>query len=348
VSGAVSSPLVRVLAEGVPLPAPVTASVLSNGHFHAGEFSLVFAASSGVGTWWDASPPWVLDVQVSADGIGFTTLITGEVDQIEYDVATGQVLLAGRDFVAAMIEAPTQETFQNRTSSEIAGAIAARHGLAAAVVPTSTLAGTFYQQDHVRNSLGAFARARTEWDLLTWLAQHEGCDVWVQGRTLYFQPLAQPGLPDFTVLVGTDANGVAVANVEQLRCTRALTLAKGAQVDVHSWSSRQQRAFVKTARTGKAGTARRYVVVRPNLAEDQAAAMARNMLEQVGRQERIIEIEMPGETSLTPRSQVAVLGTGSSFDQSYWVDWIHRQVSMAGFRQSLRLKNHSPMPVAQS
>ncbi len=347
-SGAVSSPLVRVLADGVALPGPLTASVLCNGHFHAGEFSLSFAASSGMGAWWDLSPPAVLDVQVSTDGIGFTTLITGEVDQVEYDVGTGLVLLAGRDFVAAMIEAPTQETFQNRTSSEIAEAIARRHGLAAEVAATSTLAGTFYQQDHVRSSLGAFARARTEWDLLTWLAQHEGYDVWVQGRTLYFQPLPQPGLPDFTVLVGNDANGVTVANVEQLRCTRALTLAKGAQVEVHSWSSRQQRAFTRTARAGAAGTARRYVVVRPNLAEDQAAAMARTMLEQVGRQERIIEVEMPGETALTPRSQVAVMGTGSSFDQSYWVDWIHRQVSMAGFRQSLRLKNHSPLPVAQS
>lgn len=92
----------------------------------------------------------------------------------------------------------------------------------------------------------------------------------------------------------------------------------------------------------------RYIFVRPNLTEDQALQLAQTTAEQITRQERHVEIEMPGELTLSPRSQVAITGTGTSFDQSYWVDSIHRQVSMAGFRQTLRLTNHSPQSVTFS
>ena len=350
------APRLLVLSGGAALPAPVSASVTSNSYYHASEFELRFAASSAAGGWWDVAPPWVVEVQVSTDGIGYTPLLTGEVDSVDFDLATLTVALAGRDFTAALIEAKTQESFQNQTASEIAKTIAARHNLAAEVAPTTTLAGTFYQQDHVRTSLGQFARARTEWDILTYLAQHEGFDVWIDGRTLFFQPQAQPGSPDFTIAVSTTPAGAVVANVEQLRCLRALTLAKDIQVEVHSWNSRQQRGFTRSARaigakvaaiqkaSNQVGTTtQRYVFVRPNLTEDQALQFARAMLEQIGRQERNIEVEMPGETLLSPRSQIALTGTATSFDQIYWVDRIHRQVTMQGFRQSLRLKNHSPL-----
>ncbi len=355
-SGTVLLPRLRVLSGGLALPAPSSATITSNSHDHASQFALSFSASSQAGAWWDVSPPWVVDVQVSTDGVSYATLIAGEVDSVDFDLATRTVSLVGRDFVAALIEAQTQESFQNQTASEIATTIAARHNLTADVASTSTLAGTFYQQDHVRLSLGQFARARTEWDILTYLAQHEGYDVWVQGRTLYFQPQAQPGQPDFTVAVTTAPAVGTIANVEQLRCLRALTLAKDIQVEVHSWNSRRHYGFTKSARaigakvaavqpaSNQVGTTtQRYVFVRPNLTEDQALQLAQQMLEQLGRQERNIEIEMPGETRLSPRSQIEVTGTGTSFDQLYWVDTIHRQVTLKGFRQSLRLKNHSPL-----
>lgn len=349
-------PRVRVLANGEALPTPLSASITSNSYYHASEFALTFAASARAGAWWDVSPPWVLDVQVSTDGASYSTLLSGEADTIAYDAATHMLSVAGRDFVAALIETKTQESFQNQTASEIAKTIAARHNLSADVAATTALAGTFYQQDHVRLTLGQFARATTEWDILTYLAQNEGFDVWVEGRTLYFQPQPAPGSPDFTVAVTTTPDGATLANVEQLRCLRALTLAKDIQVEVHSWDSRHQRGFTKTARAIGAKTAaiqkasnqvgtvtQRYVFVRPNLTEDQALQLAQRMLEQLGRQERNVEIEMPGEMTLSPRSQVAVTGTGTSFDQLYWVDSIRREITVKGFRQSLRLKNHSPL-----
>lgn len=356
-SESLPQPRVRILCGGAVLPTPVSASITANSSYHASTFALTFAISRAELAWWDVPPPWVVDVQVSTDGVGFSTLITGEVDSVDLDVASGLLGLAGRDFTAALIEARTMETFQNQTASQIAQTIATRHGLSAVVTPTTALAGVFYQQDHIRLSLGEFARARTEWDILTYLAQHEGYDVWVQGTTLHFQPQPSPGTADFAVTLTRGPGGSLDANVEHLRCLRALTLAKDIEVEVRSWNSRRQYGFTKSARaigakvaavqpaSNQVGTTtQRYVFVRPNLTEDQALQLAQQMLEQLGRQERNVEIVMPGETSLSPRSQVAIVGTGSSFDQGYWVDSIERHIDMhSGFRQTLRLKNHSPV-----
>ncbi len=50
---------------------------------------------------------------------------------------------------------------------------------------------------------------------------------------------------------------------------------------------------------------------------------------------------MPGELTLTARSVIALSGTGTSFDASYYVDEIDRSWSEdQSFRQTLKLKNH--------
>ena len=353
-SGTILVPRVRVLSNGQPLPTPIGVEITTNNYYHPSDYSITWAASSAPGMWWDVEPPWVLDVQLSTDGSTFTTLITGEVDQTTVSVKEGLVSVTGRDYIAAFIESVTQELFANQTASEIATTLAARHNLAAVVTPTTTLAGTFYVQDHARTTHGQFSRPRTEWDLLTYLAQREGFDVWVQGRTLYFQKQVAPNKPDFTIAVDAAA-GVTVANVEQLHMARALTLAKDIQVDVRSWNSRRKAGFTKSVRAIGAKVAnvaasanqvgvqsQRYVFVRPNLTEQQALTLAQTMLEQLSRHERNIEVEMPGETALTARSLVALTGTGTTFDQNYWIDSMQRRVTAQGFRETLKLKNHSP------
>ena len=87
-----------------------------------------------------------------------------------------------------MIEARVDETFSNRTSSEIAATFAGRHGLQAAVQQTSTPVGRYYQSEHDRLTIGQFAKATTEWDLLAFLAGREGFNLFMDGETLVFGP----------------------------------------------------------------------------------------------------------------------------------------------------------------
>ena len=93
----------------------------------------------------------------------------GAVDSVSIDPTLGLVRLDGRDLTGSLIEARTQETFANRTSSEIAALLAGRHNLTPRVSSTTTPVGRYYQSEHDSITLSQFSRATTEWDLLVYL-----------------------------------------------------------------------------------------------------------------------------------------------------------------------------------
>ena len=113
---------------------------------------------------------------------------------------------------------------------------------------------------------------------------------------------------------------------------------------VKSWNTRQQAAFTQTARsTGqgrRGGPPQRIVVVRPNLSTDDANKLAARILADLSAHERLVHAELPGELSLTPRTRIALSGTGTDFDQLYYVAELDRHFSLDhGFTERLRLKN---------
>jgi len=329
-----------VLANGNPVAGVVEAQVRANNHHAADRFIVTIALSADPTALnsWAATQDIAIDIQMSLDGTTFASLIQGTVDFIEIDPIEGLLRADGRDLTATLIETRTQQTFANRTSSEIAAIFASEHNLASAITPTTTPVGRYYQNEHDRITLDQFSRATTEWDLLAFLAQQEGFDVFVIGNTLHFQP---PSGSDGAVTL-------SASSVTDLRLERALTLARDLEVTVKSWNSRQQSAFTQTARaTGRSGPTQgrgdapqRYVYVRPNLTSDQALKLAQQKLAELTRHQRVISLTMPGELALTPRSVVMLDGTGTDFDQSYFVDSIERRLHVeTGFTQHLRCKN---------
>jgi hypothetical protein len=196
---------------------------------------------------------------------------------------------------------------------------------------------------------------------LIYLAQREGFDVFVEGTVLHFQPTTPPNAAPF--LIRWQPPGpIPRLNVITLRCSRSDTLAKDIQVQVRSWNSQQARAFTKTARAagtkrpsasgtsafGKGVTTQNYAFVKPNLTEDQAQQVANQLAIDLSKHERVIEVSMPGDLTLTPRNLVRLEGTATSWDQTYYVDEIHRSLSFSdGFKQTLRLKNSSPRSMVQ-
>jgi hypothetical protein len=335
------APRLLVLANGAPLATATEASVTSFGGF-ASAFWRVRAALAGDAALWAASSAVDVDVQVALDPIGdYVSLVQGSADYIGIDPIAGTLTLEGRDRSAALIEARTQETFANRTSSEIAEILAARHGLAADTQPTTTPVGRFWELEHDTLTMDAHTRATTEWDLLATLAGWEGFDLWVTGGTLHFRPpdtLAPPtllsaaptlaGPPDFTAL----------------RLDRALSLAGDLIVTVKSWHSRLGSGTVQTARTARgAGASRDYVFVVPNLTPDAASLLAQRKLTELASHELVVRGEMPGELALSPRGAIQLIGTGTMFDTVFRIDEIERRISMRdGFSQFLPARAASP------
>mgnify|MGYP006982852448 CR=1 FL=1 len=68
---------------------------------------------------WIATGEARIDIRVSFDGQG-VSLIQAGVDRVRIDPLQRSMLLEGRDLTSRLIEARTQESFVNRTASEIA------------------------------------------------------------------------------------------------------------------------------------------------------------------------------------------------------------------------------------
>jgi phage protein D len=339
--------LVAVYSNNAMLAGAASATCTVNNYYHPDTFSLEFAASAGSPGWWDVEPPFVLDTRFSIDdGKSWTPVIIGEVDHLTFSPDTGILHMEGRDLSARMMEAKTQETFLNQTSSEVAATFAGRHGFGTNIAPTTTLVGRYYEADHVKVTLAQSSKTTTEWDMLVWLAQREQFDVYMTGTTLNFQPVTPPNANPYA-LVWTPPNPIPRFNATNLRLERSLTLAKDVQVSVTSWVSRQGRAFSKTSvhagTKSKGGTPQKYIFVIPNLDEATAQARANQLAIDITKRERVFDVPMPGELILTPRNMVALSGTKSSFDQTYFIDSITRSLSFDdGFKQSVRVKNSSP------
>lgn len=300
-------------------------------------------------TWWGAQEnPLLLDIQASVDGgATWTSLIVGQVDHIQIHIEKGLVDVDGRDMTANFIDTKTQETYQNLTSSQIVEKLAAEHGMTADVTPTTTLVGRYYEMDHERIGSGAFTRTTTEWNLLCSFAQKEEFDIWVTGTTVHFHPVVPEDPNPFVVLWDKDR---LFSNAIEITVDRALTFAKDIVVVVQSYDSKTGRSVTKYAPSGarsaaiSSGKAQQFTFIRPNLSDVTAQEEANRLRADLTKHERLIEFSVPADLIVTARNQVSLQGTGSSWDQPYFIDNISRSMSWDdGFIMRIKAKNHSPV-----
>ncbi len=349
-SDRVRTPRLRVLANGAILTDAFSAEVVSTNHYGADRFR-VRAVLNGDPTtgaaFWAATDQIELDVQVGFDG-EFISLVQGTLDSVSMDPVGGTIELEGRDFTASLIEARTHESFTNQTASEIANVLAERHRLVGDVQMTTTPVGRYWQIEHDRITLDQFSRATTEWDLLVGLAAREGFNIWVSGRTLHFRAPNATVPAEAVLRAARTMNGPA--NIAALHLRRALTLARDIEVVVKSWNSRAGQSFTETARATRLrkhgsefDAVQRYSFIVPDLLPDAALQLAQRKLAELSRHERVINVEMPGELFLDPRMTCSLEGSGTAFDQDYWIDEIIRSIDERdGFRQFITARNISP------
>lgn len=337
----------RAIANGTVVNGPLSFDISQNSHFHADTFTAEFAIGGdsqfGI-AFWGSQVELDLDIQASIDnGQTWTSLIYGQVDRIQIHQDHQVCSVTGRDLSARLIDAKTQMAYQNQTSSQVATSLANAAGLAADVQDTGTLIGRYYSQDHDHVTSNQFTRTTTEWDLLVYLAQREQFNVWVTGTTLHFK--SGPQLGDDPWMVVWSETTPFQSNVMTLTLERSLTLAKDVTVAVRSWNSRHGKGFTKySPGPPKSGsTAQQYYYVFPNMTEDEAQKKATALREDITRHERLVSFTAPADLTLTAQNMVQLTGTGSSWDQAYYVDHVSRRMTFDGaFVMDVRCKNHSP------
>ncbi len=343
-------PVCKATLNGSTLPGVISAEVTNNTHFTADTYHLTLAMSalpSGMdAAYFSSSANDQVAITASfADGYQpDQLLIIGQVDDVDVDLVKRTLTLTGRDLSAQMIDTKTSDHFQQNTASEIVAIIAGRHGLQTNIAATTTKAGTYYELYHSRLTV-----SQTEWDLLIFLAEQEDFDLWVSGNTLNFQPSVAETDPPYVLLWSDLGPGNKSSNCSDLQLKRSQTLAKDIIVKVRSWNQAQGVAFTVESKRNQAaksqrsgGQAQTYFFRLANATQAQAQQFANNMQEKISRHERVVTAAMPGDNLLTIRKPVKLVGTNTDWDQVYYVDSIHRHISMqGGYRMEVRAKNHS-------
>ena len=334
-------PLPLVLCDGNQLPGVFGFSVTETSNLGANVWSLKAAISADPGglAAWDARTASVFDIRIGLNG-SWTSLITGQADTVIVNTTEGTLYAEGRDLTARFIGARTNEAFVNQTSSDVASLLAARQGLSAQVTQTTTPIGRYFGNEHDRVTLDRYTQASNEWDLLVWLAQIEEFDVYVNGTTLVFTPPPQSSAPLLTL--ASAMTGPVAPNVKSMRFERAFTLSGPIDVSVKSWNSQSQAGFQQTASSAGNGQGAQssYVYIRPNINAGEASRIATQKLTAILSHQYVMTAELPGEVDLTSQDKVAVVGTNSSFDQTYDVEEIIRTFDMKqGFNERIRARS---------
>jgi hypothetical protein len=282
-----------------------------------------------------------------------TKLIFGQVDTIDYDIASDTVTVHGRDLTRVFIDTKTTEKFQNQTSSQIATTLAKRRGLTPQVTATKTKAGAYYDIEHVN-----LMDERTEWDILSFLAQQEGFIVTVKDKTLYFGPPPAADSAPYPI-VWTQVNPTQLdyramaGNVEDMQFQRTLTVSRGVTVIVRSWNDKNQYGFnatyppkkVGSLQPGQATTAgggQVFTFFYPNIDKQRALQIAQQKYDLIVAHEMKFSCRIPGDVTLNAQTVIQVSGTGTAFDQTYYPSQIVRRMSFdGGFEMTVHGKNHA-------
>ena len=275
-------------------------------------------------------------------------LIYGNVDEVSIDQVHGTVDLHGRDLTALLIDTKSSEHFSNQTASQIATTFAVRNNLGTSqIFKTKTKAGDYYQIDH-----DSTTQMQSEWDLLSFLANAEGFLVYVVGKDLFFGP--QQDQKDEYVISWEKPNlnrDFPISNVIDLQFSRALHIAKGISVEVHSWNTKQKKGFsafwprvAKSIRPGEAmPRTQAYRYTFPGLTQEQANQRAQSIYAQIIAHTMNLTAYMPGDGLLDCSKKIRVQGTESAFDQIYYPESVMRSMSIGeGYRMNIRAKNTSP------
>lgn len=339
---------------GVAVPGWVEWDVDNNGHFAADTWRVTYAAQALPATnsaaWFCSQSDIVVEIlaglvadPTKVDPASFTSLIIGRADELIYDPVRGLIELAGRDYSAKLLDNRIGEVYKNQTVAQVVAMIAARRGLTAQVTGGGQILATFYEIDKARLS-----GDRTEWDVICWLAQEMQSTVWVSGTVIYFAPLPSPSTVTPYPIAWTPPTPKATrsAPVVDLKCERALTLARDVQVTVQSWHKGQKKAFKATSTaahtaTGKGSRAfaskpQTYIFNIAGLDQAGCQAKAQALRAQISRNEMKLTATLPGDLTLSAHGIVQVTGTGTQFDQIYYPISVKRSMSMGeGFRMNL-------------
>lgn len=278
-------------------------------------------------------------------------LIMGDADEIIFNPQNTSVTISGRDYISLFLDNKVKQSFLSQTSSDIVTQFATTRGLKPVVTSTTTQVGNY-----LKNQFNLLTSQITEWDLMTFLAREEGFDLYVIGKSIYFEPrsTSTPYAIVLTIPYYTTPGSISSSNVEEISLTRNLRLSKDIIVNVQSWNPANKISYSKTATLrhtagSSSSPAQVYNYIFANLTPEQAQAKATSLLRQISEHEMKLTLKMPADGIVTAHSRISVTGTNTLLDQIYYVKNITREMRFdGGYNMAIEAKTTPPYTVTNS
>jgi hypothetical protein len=312
----------------------IDCSVSNDDAFTAGRFTIIVAAAASDVPLWIAGRSLV-EIVISVDGQRLS-LISGYIDEIQYDPIVCHIEAQGRDLAALPLAGLRTQVYENQSAAEVATSVAAQYGLTAVIDRAAGLYGRYFQANTSKSVFSQYSKFQTDWDILTAVARSVNAGLWVDGQSLIIAPI-HPTIPQYTM---TPSDCTAMTFGYQL------DLATGIMITVQSWDSYSEAMVSASSTSGDSANARRVIKMTvPNIKGAEASSLCGYLLSEMTNHTTTVNIEMPGELNLAPRASFLLSGTSTTFDGMYIVRQMERQFSFQrGFTQSLQAYQVTWMP----
>lgn len=259
-----------------------------------------------------------------------TRVFSGEITawRVELERDGPDVLVVrGMDRAHRLMLGQKTRTFSAARTADVVAQVARENGLAARIGPDTI------ELDHCVQA------NETDFDFLRRLAELEGCELFVEGRTLHFErPSAAGGELRFVFGEGIEVFTPVIDYRAPL-----------SEVEVRGWDPATRSAVVQVAREGVeavelAGRQRgsalaRFGATTPKLvssdyaldAAEEASARARSIRARRSMEFLTAEVEVPGNAAVVPGQIVRVDKVGPLYSGRYYVREANHFFDAAGY-----------------
>lgn len=250
-------------------------------------------------------------------------LITGELDDAEFDLIGRTIRFSGRDNSAKLHNIKSSEKWQNLKGSDIVSQLIGRIGLSGNIAASAIMAGKQLQQDFVRLadnvSYGYVIHKLSQVDGMRWFFDAQG--------TFHYLPFSAPtGI--YSITVNQQVQPIS-ADCHELRVRRNIQAGKGVAATVSSWHPKKKKVFTYTSNVAGNGGPINYSYTVPGLEQDHVTKRAQSQAAEKARNEYTVTSTVVGDPSVTAAMGLQLNGT-TYFDQVFDIDTVQHDYGMSG------------------
>lgn len=327
------SPILSTLVDGAEVQGVLDARVVSTNYYSSDwfevSFSLDLPQSPSINFWTTVRNPLIEIKGTLRKEDPPTSLILGHADSVSIDTRHRVVMVTGRDLSALMVDTSINRSFPNQSAGEIVTFIAAFHGLIPRVVPTADLVGRLYGGSHIISLDTYQSRSLSDWDIIVRMAMQYGYDAYVDGRSFFFHP---------TFDKKNGALVIGPGDCTQMRVTRDICLERRRPARLISWNQQMQQEIAEAALSGSDALSEQSLeFFEPNVNHEHLASVITRASRARSAKGLRVQLTMPGETTVSARSQLLLQGVADPIDGKYDIESVERTFNIrTGFTQHVR------------